>query len=90
MSLRCTVLVFVPLCHAAAGARAAEPPRNGTIRSKDPYLRVKVWVEAESHSKQRGSTERFYSMPGASGGRIVDNSWGGREGPQSWRMRHAG
>ena len=37
-----------------------------------------VWVEAESYGAQQGSQARFYAMPGASGGRIVDNDWGGR------------
>jgi hypothetical protein len=41
---------------------------------------LKLWIEAESYAEQRGSTASFYAMPGASGGRIVDNSWGARAG----------
>ena len=38
------------------------------------------WIEAESYVKQLGSTKPFYAMPGASGGRIVNNNWGGKAG----------
>ena len=37
-----------------------------------------AWVEAEAYAEQRGSQAPFYAMPGASGGKIVDNDWGGR------------
>jgi len=41
---------------------------------------VKVWVEAESYAAQRGSTAPRYLMRHASGGAIVNSSWGGRKG----------
>ena len=41
---------------------------------------VNLWVEAESYASQKGSTAKNYSMPGASGGAIVNSSWGGKKG----------
>lgn len=40
---------------------------------------VQLWTEAEAYTEQAGSTAPRYAMPGASGGFIVDNDWGGRE-----------
>ena len=39
---------------------------------------MKLWVESEAYTEQRGSTAPKYAMQGASGGFIVDNDWGGR------------
>ena len=39
-----------------------------------------IRIEAESYSEQQGSTAAFYAMPNASGGKVVDNSWGGKAG----------
>ena len=41
---------------------------------------VMLWVEAEHYVAQHGSTAAKYRMPGASGGFIVDNDWGGKPG----------
>jgi hypothetical protein len=41
---------------------------------------VKLWVEAESYASQKGSTTKSFSMPNASGGAIVNSSWGGKKG----------
>jgi len=38
----------------------------------------RLWVEAEDYAEGRGSQAAFYAMAGASGGKIVDNDWGGR------------
>ncbi|MHC4249236.1 MAG: hypothetical protein ACYS9X_08930, partial [Planctomycetota bacterium] len=66
MGRRGTITALAMLVVLAAPALGGEP--------------LKLWIEAESYAEQRGSTARSYSMPGASGGRIVDNSWGGRAG----------
>ncbi|MHC5058072.1 MAG: HzsA-related protein [Planctomycetota bacterium] len=66
MGRRGAITVLAMLVMLAAPALGGEP--------------FKLWIEAESYAEQRGSTARSYSMPGASDGRIVDNSWGGRAG----------
>ncbi len=33
-----------------------------------------VWVEGEDYLAQKGSTALYYEMPGASGGKIVNNT----------------
>jgi len=54
---------------AAASCPAAPPRKAGTL-----------WIEAEAYTAQAGSTAPKYLMPGASGGAIVDNNWGGGKG----------
>lgn len=39
-----------------------------------------LWIEAEAYAAQSGSTAQNYAMENASGGAIVDNDWGGRQG----------
>jgi len=56
------------LAAACAVSPAADEPAEGLRR----------WVEAEQYAAQQGSRAPYYSMRGASGGRIVDNDWGGR------------
>ena len=41
---------------------------------------ARLWVEAESYVSQKGSTTKSFSMPNASGGAIVNSSWGARKG----------
>ncbi|MHC4502851.1 MAG: hypothetical protein ACYTFI_06065, partial [Planctomycetota bacterium] len=64
-------------CVAVAVAAVCGAPYHRAVAEE---AGVKLWIEAEDYLAQTGSTARFYPMPGASGGKIVDSGWGGRAG----------